>query len=250
MRRFVLLLIMLVSVLFVLSAEDSVDEIRTLSSESKTITAFKNEVSEDVPGQSITLRMLNVNKADFFEDATVSIPIDARDNDYPAFYWVMAGNIYGELEIEFTFYPMWQNNDSETGYYIPYTLKFAHQTSKVGNAPIAVNKASTSLPVSYLGYDFYYADSVALSSDSAISVSDSEQTASVTYDIRTNTTVEKDGSPVNDYPNDVCSTWNRIGLATLHMEIDADGKTTVGSVSQLPDGIYYSTIRVEVTPGT
>lgn len=243
MKRFVSLTVL---TLFILSAL-AAGSVETLTFETKVITAYKNEMSGLAPEPIMSLRLLDEGSIEFFTDETVSLPIEARNNDYPAFYWVIAGNVFGPLTVEFSVSPMWLDDSSETGTFIPFSLTFAHQTSRVGNAVIAVNRESASLPVAFLQYEFSYADAVSYPSGSSISVSGAPAVLSVLYDMSQNTTVEEEGEEVV-YALNVCNNWNRIGVATMHLAIDEDGKTLSPSVSQLPDGLYFSTIRVEVTP--
>ena len=233
-----LILLLSVSLLF---AEDK----RVLDSETRVISAYKLGVSAETQVQVLTLRMMDTNNSEFEESEIISTPLEARDSDYSVFYWVLGGNVYNSVSLTFSFGPMWQNGLSSSGKYIPYTMTLSHISSKVGNSVLACNKASVSLPVSFLGYDFYYADSV--SYPNSVSVSGSAQSATVTYDMSTSyTTVKKDGN-VASYPYDVCSYWNRMGQAIIHLNINGNA-VPEGSNTQLPDGMYYSNVVILITP--
>ena len=244
MKRIVLSAVLLFAILCFLSA----GSVETLSFETKIITAYKNEMSGLVPEPILSLRLLDEKSLEFFSNDTVSLPIEARNNDYPAFYWIIAGNVFGNLTVEFTVSPMWLDDTPETAY-IPFSLEFDHQISRVGNAVIVVNGDPASLPVSFLQYDFSYADAVSFPSGSTLSVAGTPGSRTVLYNMSQNTTVQEEGQSVV-YVLNVCNNWNRIGLATMHLEIDEDGKTLPPGGVQLPDGLYFSTVRVEVTPGS
>lgn len=242
MRKALIAIMMLLIVCSVFAGD-----IRDLDSETKVISAYKLASIDDVESQMLTLRMMDVNSAEFEENEIVVTPMDARDTDYPTYYWVLGGNIFGQVSLSFSFGPMWQNGLESSGKYIPYQMTLTHVSSKVGNSVLACNKSSVSLPVTFMGYDFRYADSV--SYPATVSVSNTAKTATVTYNMNTSyTTIEKNGSPAN-YPYDVCSYWNRMGLATIHLQIDENGVPT-GSSTQLPDGMYYSNIAITITAGT
>lgn len=243
MKRLASLTFFIVVILCVLAAES----VETLSFETKILTAYKNEMSGLAPDPILSLRLLDERSTEFFRDANISLPIEARDNDYPAFYWIIAGNVFGPLTVEFTVSPMWLDDSPATGTYIPFSLTFSHQVSRIGNAVIVVNGESASLPVSFLQYELSYADSVSFPSGTTMPVTGTNATRTVLYDMSQNTTAEEEGQSVV-YVLNVCNNWNRIGMATMHLQIDADGKTLSPSASQLPDGLYFSTVTVEVTP--
>ena len=128
-------------------------------------------------------------------------------------------------------------------------MTLTHVSSKVGNSVLACNKDSVSLAVSYMGYDFNYADKTTYPAN-AISVTNQSTSATVSYDMGTTyTKVKKNGSTAS-YTESVCSYWTRMGLATIHLQINENGVPTVGAATQLPDGMYYSTVIVNIEMGT
>lgn len=236
-----ILMIFFVSALF---AEGT----RVLDSETKVVSAYKLGVSAEVQDPMLTLRMMDINNAEFEASEIVATPMEARDTDYSTFYWVLGGNVFGPVSLTFSFGPMWQNGLQSSGKYIPYKMTLTHVSSKVGNSVLACNKASVSLPITYMDYDFRYADST--SYPSTVSVTNTAKTATVSYNLNTSyTTVEQNGSAAN-YPYSVCSYWNRMGLATIHLQINENGVPTVGTATQLPDGMYYANISITIVSGT
>ena len=234
----------MILLLFALFAEGT----RVLDSETKVVSAYKLGTTAQVQDPMLTLRMMDVNNAEFEASETVATPVEARDTDYSTFYWVLGGNVFGPVSLTFSFGPMWQNGLQSSGKYIPYKMTLTHVSSKVGNSVLACNKASVSLPVTYMDYDFRYADSI--SYPSSVSVTNTAKTATVSYNLNTSyTTVEQNGS-VASYPYGVCSYWNRMGLATIHLQINENGVPTVGTATQLPDGMYYANISITIVSGT
>ncbi len=222
-------------------------ETRVLDSETRVISAYKHSTaaSEQIP--VTTIRLIDSNNVEFEASEILVTPLDARGIDYPAFSWVLGGNIYGSVSLSFSFGPMWLDGDANTGRSIPYTMTLSHISSKVGNTTLACNKASVSVPISFLGYEFNYADSFTY--PNTVSVNTSAGTAAVTYNLNTSyTTVKKNGTAAN-YPYTVCNYWNRMGLATIFLKINENGVPT-GSSTALPDGIYYSTVVITITPET
>lgn len=244
MRRIVVIAIILLAFIPMLFADGT----RILDSETKEISAYKLSLSENsVPNQTMTLRLLNSNYDEFYANEIIGTPLDARDSDYPAFYWVLGGNIFSSVTLTFSFGPMWQYGQANSSA-IPYKLKLTHTSSRVENTILACNKASTSVPISFLGYDFRYADSVSYPNE--ISVSDTAGTATVSYNMNTSyTTIQYNGQTATNYPYSVCNYWTRMGQATLHLQINENGVTTTNN-TQLPDGMYYSTVTVTITTGT
>ena len=244
MRKATAIAILIISLVSALFAEGT----RVLDSETKVISAYKLGVSADVQVPMLTLRMMDINNAEFEASEIVATPLEARDNDYSTFYWVLGGNVFGRVSLTFSFGPMWQNGLQSSGKYIPYKMTLTHVSSKVGNSVLACNKASVSVPITFMDYDFRYADSV--SYPAAVSVTNTAKTSTVSYDMSTSyTTVEQNGSAAS-YPYGVCSYWNRMGLATIHLQINENGVPTVGTATQLPDGIYYANISITITSGT
>jgi hypothetical protein len=223
------------------------DGTRVLSSETRVISAYKLEASDTVPDKTLTMRLLDTGYEEFTNSEIISTPIDARDADYKVFYWVLGGNIYTSQDIDFTFGPMWLNGLESSGKYIPFTLTLSHMSSKVGNSVLAVNKAPTSIPVTFLGFDFEYADKTEY--PATFAVTDSQVSKTVSYNMSTYTEIYSGSTRINDYSYDVCSYWNRMGVAVIHLQIDESGVTTTTS-QQLPDGMYYSTVTVTIATGT
>ena len=244
MRKAITISIFLFSLVSALSAS------RVLDSETKVISAYKLGVTELVQEQVLTLRMMDINNAEFDEAEIVVTPLDARNSDYPAFFWVLGGNIYRTVTISFTFGPMWQEGNSSSNKYIPYTMKLEHVSSKVGNSVLACNKDSVSLPVSFMGYDFNYADKTTYP-NAVTSVTNSSKSATVTYDMGTSYTKVKQNGVTAGYSGSVCSYWTRMGKGTIHLNINENAVPTTGqNATQLPDGMYYANITVTITPNT
>lgn len=239
-------IITIIFILFSLFSFAFADGTRILDSETKVISAYK---LSSTSGQEpvLTIRLMDGNNAEFEASEILVTPLEARDNDYAAFSWVLGGNVYRGVTLSFSFGPMWKEGLQSTNKNIPYKMTLTHISSKVGNSVLACNKASVSLPVDFLGYEFRYADSV--NYPAAVTVNKTAQTATVSYDMGTSyTTVTRNGNSAN-YTGIVCSYWNRMGLATIHLQINEDGVPTASNTA-LPDGMYYSTVVITITMGT
>ena len=237
--------------LFSLFSAVFADGTRVLDSETKVISAYKRGITDQVQEQMLTIRMMDTNSSEFENSEIVVTPLDSRDSDYPVFYWVLGGNIYHSVSVTFLFEPMWKDGLSSSGKYIPYTLKLSHVSSKVGNSVLVCDRPSVSLPISFMGYEFYYADSVDYPENPITIVPGANGSATVSYDMSTNyTRVKQNGNSVS-YSGNVCSFWNRMGLATIHLMINSNAiPTNVTGAAQLPDGMYFSTVTVSITSGS
>ena len=248
----------IVIILLILIASAYAEGTRVLESGSKIISAYKLSISsESVPQEQVTLRLMTSDNEEFGAFEILGTPLDARDSDYPAFYWVLGGNRYGNVSLEFEFFPMWRYAEENTSA-IPYKVMLSHVTSKVGNTVLAINKDSVSLPIEFLNaYKFYYADSVSYSpaavEDPGIAVSGTSNSATVLYNLKTSyTRVTTLDDVAADYQYSVCNYWTRMGLAIIHLQIDASGVTTSDAASsgiQMPDGMYYATVKVTIVSG-
>ena len=245
MRKGLTISIFLFSLVFALFADGR----HALDSETRVISAYKLGLTEQSQEQVLTLRMMDGNSAEF-EDSEIAVtPLDARNTDYPAFYWVLGGNIYRTVSVTFSFGPMWQEGQSSSNKYIPYTMTLSHVSSKVGNSVLACNKDSVSLSVSFMGYDFNYADKTTY--PNTVTVTNTSKTATVSYDLGTSYTKVKKNGNTASYPNAVCSYWTRMGKGTIHLNINENAVPTTGqNATQLPDGMYYSNVTVTITSNT
>lgn len=221
----------------------------TLDSGQKKISAFKTAISSDIPEPTVGLRFLNSYEENIPTGGIVAIPENARSNNYDAFTWILSGNVYGLVDLSFSFGPMYLGGlpkDTTTAdsssKVIPYTMTLSHTATRVGNTTIGQTKrtSASGAPISFsyngTSYDFYYADSVTVTNiDSSITTT--TKTATFSYNMKTNTYVA-------NYPSvNVCNYWNRYGLGVINLGISSDA-------SGKDDGVYRANVVVTITSGT
>jgi len=246
MRKKIMILLIIL-ILFV-SHANADSEYAVKGEASKIITAYKSLISEGVPDKAAELRLLDSNSSEFSSGEILTLPINARNNEYSAFSWVLGGNIYGQLTLGFSFGPMYLEGVSTASSIIPYKVELDHTSSRIGNTPIPVGDysgATSSILNSFTGYYFKYADSVTVS-DSSISVSSATKTASIVYAMSTYTTVTDVNNAAVSYSGGVCDHWNRYGTAIVTLAITAEGNNT-STGAAFPDGVYYADVVVTVT---
>ncbi|MCQ2412509.1 MAG: hypothetical protein MJ057_06085 [Sphaerochaetaceae bacterium] len=247
MKRFTFFMVILLCAAFVHADGSSLP---TLGSASKVITAYKRKMTDDIPEAEVHLRLLDSNENEFFLNSDVDIPLNARNIEYSALSWVFSGNIYGPLTVTYTFNPMYDEGITTTTAtkIIPYDVTLTHTQTRIGNTPIAVNKASGAtsyMTNSFTTYKFKYADSVT-GVGTKKSITTSAQSISVVYDMSANTVVKTAGDADANYTLDVCDYWNRYGFALVTLKITPEG-TRVGNTTKFDDGVYYANVSVEIS---
>ena len=240
MRRFILLLLAIM-IPFSLFSDDSV-----LDSGQRKISAFKTAVANDIPTPTVVLRFMNSYDENIENGGIISLPDNSRSSNYNAFTWILSGNVYGSVVVTFSFGPMYLNglpkettSTDDSTKVIPYTVTLSHTATRVGNTTIGQTKrtSASGAPIyfSYDGttYDFYYADSVSIT-NAGSQISTTAQTASVSYNMQTNTFV-------SNYPSvNVCSFWNRYGLGVVNLGINANATGKA-------DGIYRANVLITIS---
>ncbi len=271
MKKHILVIFMfLVLILFAVSAEINFE---TFYNNSFKISAYKigKTAGEDGrPTELIDIRITDPGSNEvqvvstqtpISETPYLDVPVSARTSYYTAFYWSMYGNYYNSLQLRFIFYPMvlYANNQPDYSNCIPYNIKLVHNTTKIGNTEIDVNRDSTlTTPIKeeYSGLYFYYADSI--SGD--ISINNSNVTpksinsgntsgvgADVSYNMRPNSRVEEwieteqNGVTTTQittitYTDTICNYWSRSGRAEILLEVP----------SGIEDDRYYAIVRMEI----
>lgn len=247
MKKILILFLLIISASLVFA--DDPPTLNTLGSASKMITAYKRRMSGSLPEPELQLRLLDPNDSEFSENYLVDLPLNARDNEYVAFTWVLSGNIYHQVSLEFTFGPMTKEGSStnQANRIIPYDVKLAHTQTRIGNTPIRVGGVSNVVSFmtnNFTDYKYKYADNV--TGAGTVAVSGSQASKTMAYDMSEYTKVYNASEvELQSYPLEVCDYWNRYGSATVTLKIGADGKRTDNNQT-IDDGVYYANVKVVV----
>lgn len=245
--------------------------------QSRIITAYK--LKKDATGKPdiyTDFRLVNVDNTEFTNGASLVVPASSRGVKYSAFSWNFYGNAFCEFTVKLTFSPMYHNGTSSTEArkILPYTIKLCHDTSKIGNAEILVNRASSSPSYyenEYSEYRFFYADSVSFNttnnSENATATMDSVEIVSqgtdiyMFFDMSKYTAVKDSNNETQNYKSlyissftsenrmAACHYWNRVGHAEIVLEISGSGTREVNNETiTMASGTYSANVIVEIQP--
>lgn len=244
MKKAIFIILIALFTISSLIAEDNL----TLDSASYLLSAYKPSISGGIPNAEVQIRIEDNNNREVIEGTIVDLPLNARGINYDTFSWILSGNLYGQIEVSFTFGPMYLEADSTSSSIIPYTAKLSHVRSSIGNTTIPYNKVSNAtsrISNTFTNYYYKYADSVIVGDD--LNISSRAQQVKVTYNMSTNTRIwDANDNPLSTYNLDVCNSWNRYGQATIMMGLKSDG-SPANSNDRFPGGIYYANVTVEIT---
>ena len=254
--RKVLFVLLLISILITSLAADPLE-----ASGSRTITGYKNLQSEAVPDSIYLVRIIDPNTLDVAESDNLAIPLAYRGSDYQAFSFFCYGTIWGNVQLSFTFNPMWLNGQTSGDDYIPYSVSLTHDSSLVSGTTVPINRASVSTVATkcaFLDYWFIYADQVKVSSGSSFSegttvsasVTDSAKTLSFKYYLGAYTKVQDINGNNTTYSGEVCDYWNRNGTCVVNLNMTADGKHTNNTSVAYKNGTYSASVIVTITSGS
>lgn len=224
----------------------ALEGLNTLGQDSRVITAFKRRLDGQVPAQEVQFRLLDPNNIEYGDNYKINLPLNARNNEYTAFSWVLSGNIYHVVTINFTLKPMYLEGNASSNQIIPYEVSLNHSQTRIGNTPIAVGAPSQS--VSYFTNNFTtnrykYADNVTITGKKTVNNASVNMT--VVYNMSTHTKVYNSNGTEISYSLSVCDYWNRYGSAVVKMQITQDGKK-LNSSTKFADGVYYANVIAEV----
>lgn len=252
------LLIVLLSLISCLYAE-SLD---------KYITAYKRGSSGGAPTADVLFRIIPENDNSFEltkinGNGDIYVPNAARGSYLSVFSWVLSGNVFGKVDLNLTFCPMYQDGDSSKDR-IDYYVTETFTTTRVGNTQISVNKDPST--VSGFANNFFsteyvlkYADSIVMSTstignstpesaEKSVSVnSSSNQTIYLRANLSTRTVITPNGY-LSNFPNNtiaVCDHWNRYGEIKVRIDLTADGKKSNGDSAT--SGVYYADVIVSIS---
>ena len=287
MKKSALTVLLLLVPLMILCAVDE-NTYKRNSSVSRMLTAYKTELSYDVPVWEVNLRIIDASGIEF-EDSEheISVPGNYRSANFGAFSWFLSGNVFEGLTLKITFGQLCRNGvqTAEKSDYIPYEVRLVYGASRIGNSPIQMDAYSTAhsyVSNTYSGtaYRFFYADSVtnayaSVNDAAAVTVEASPVSVSMNYNMKPYTKVANSSgvfgnnneyrtayvNAVKTYVDDqgitqtrtvVCDHWNRTGTAFFKLLITDDSLWSEDSTRpgiELNNGKYSATITVEVSLG-
>lgn len=225
------------------------------------ITAYKRNIaSGTVPAPVCNLfRILDVTSSDMAANEVEWIPANYRNVNYDAFSWVLGGNVFGPVVVSFEFGPMYIDTLSQDDF-IPYDVILSHTGSRIGNTTITSCIGSQTATTSYVTtndfstYSYYYMDSISFTGGrDSVSVINSPQSITITYDMSDKTVVKDGNTEINNYPYNVCNYWNRYGSGTIKLKIATDGSRLEGhpylsnGSTKFSSGNYYADVVVSIT---
>ena len=275
MKKAVLHFIILFLVSFVVFADGSDSEVFKTT---KELTAYKEYVSPSTQQESVTISIYTDSQHSNAVSDGSNIEITTVNTQKEAFYWVLTGNVFGNVSVSFTFGPMYRGEMSRFGSLtttevdrvIPYTFQLAHTRTDVGNATnVGVNTSVTAsnnnngyhetreITVSNNKYTLYikYADKTTLAgNDSTVTLAPAE--ASITYNLSANTSMRyKTSNYSNSYTeyNATLSsypTWVRSGVVKVKLNLNNNGTWTNNNTTITPvGGEYHAFVIVTITTG-
>jgi len=222
----------------------------------KTLTAIKygSTSGTEFPDPNTSIRILNSSSVQLsLTGDGLEIPIYARENSYKSFTWSFSGNKYNDSLIAFRAYPMQTETLGGTIVYLPYTIKFQCENTKVGNTITSYKGSSyvgtTEFEAGGTVYEFQYADRIKINNVEKSSFASSYET--VSFLIGDTTTKEtsfnynmNEGSTVSGgtgpYTAGVCNQWNRNGYAMVSVDVSEE------NIDDFTSGRYSAQIVVEI----
>lgn len=268
----VLLLSMLLSLAFVFAETESTTDVFKTT---KELTAYKEYVDSSAATPAVTLNIYtNSNYNTSINDGN-NVTISSLNTQTDAFYWKLTGNLFGQVQISFTFSPMYLGQMSrlgsmeatETNRVIPYTVQLSHIETKVNNKTATLNQRPSKDPTSGNNKNdysesfngttvyFYFGDSVnPASSTATVLTSPSIQT--ITYDLSTYTKRRKSsgyGNNYTDYTDTIetlKTTWNRTGKCQVTLNLTSGSWDNNGDTVTPLGGQYQAYVIVTLTTGS
>lgn len=239
---------------------------------SSQITAYKTNVTAGTPPNPVCtlFRILSPTNSEISSEKKEPewIPNSYRNSEFDAFTWVLGGNVFGSVNVSFTFHPMFIDTENEDDY-IPYVVELNHSNSRIGNTAISTGvgnettSSSYAMTNDYTDYDYFFADSVVFEgNENSCEVFSSEETITVTYDMSKNTVIKQGTTVIHDrnaqtgaitnYNLSVCNYWNRYGSGTVLLKINADGSRLTShplyssESTKFSSGDYYAEVVVSI----
>ena len=245
----------------------------------KELTAYKEYVDSSTSQPSVTLNLYtNSNYNTGISDGN-NVAISSLNTQTDAFYWKLTGNLFGQVQVSFTFSPMYLGQMSrlgsmeatETNRVIPYTVQLSHVGTKVNNKTATINSspaAATNQSPDYQqsvssgsGWNattttiFYkFGDSVNPASQTA-TVLTTPSSLTTTYDLSVYTSrrTKGNGNNYSDYTETIetlGTTWERTGRCQVTLNLTNGSWDNSGDTVTPLGGQYQAYVIVTLTTGS
>ena len=226
---------------------------------SKVLTAFKRTAINTIPAEVAMIRIIDPESDDITAGGEIVIPKYVRGSNYTAFTWVVFGNSYGPLELQFSFYPLVLDGDenvSSANKIIPYKVKLNYSTTMVGDYVIDTTNANTNTEQERIACDFlsnrffYFCDSISIDNEVVLVDGSGYKNKTVQFNMSSQSRVVQDGENNAEeevtYSYTVCNYWTRRGVAIVDLLISDDGYSLDGGTI-FTDGTYEASVVLSIT---
>lgn len=233
----------------------------------KELTAYKEYVDSSTSQPAVTLNLYtNSNYNTGISDGN-NVAISSLNTQTDAFYWKLTGNLFGQVQVSFTFSPMYLGQMSrlgsmeatETNRVIPYTVQLSHVGTKVNNKTATINQSPSGTPsnnnkdysqsINGTTVYFKFGDSVNPASPTAtVLTSPSSQT--ITYDLSTYTKRRKSNSDYTNTIETLGTTWERTGRCQVTLNLTNGSWDNSGDTVTPLGGQYQAYVIVTLTTGS
>ena len=260
----VLILSMLLSLAFVFAETESTTDVFKTT---KELTAYKEYVDSSTSQPAVTLNLYtNSNYNTGINDGN-NVAISSLNTQTDAFYWKLTGNLFGQVQVSFTFSPMYLGQMSRLGSMeatevnrvIPYTVQLSHISTNINNKTATINQSPSGNPSSnsndyYQRIDgnyvyFKFGDSVNPASPTA-TVLASPSTQTITYDLSTYTKRRKGNSDYTDTIETLGTNWTRTGKCQVTLNLTNGSWSNNGDTVTPLGGEYQAYVIVTLTTGS
>ena len=264
---------MLLAIAFVFAETESTTDVFKTT---KELTAYKEYVDPSIAPPAVTLNIYTNSNYNTSINDGYNVTISSLNTQTDAFYWKLTGNLFGQVQISFTFSPMYLGQMSrlgsmeatETNRVIPYTVQLSHVGTKVNNKSATINSRAADATESNYDYRtssgsnynttyvyYKFGDSVTPASPSA-TVSTSPSNLTITYNLSTYTSVRSKSSYGSSYSNytgtieTLGTTWERTGKCQVTLNLTNGSWDNNGDTVTPLGGQYQAYVIVTLTTGS
>ena len=272
----VLLLSMLLAIAFVFAETESTTDVFKTT---KELTAYKEYVDSSAATPAVTLNIYtNSNYNTSINDGN-NVTISSLNTQTDAFYWKLTGNLYGQVQVSFTFSPMYLGQMSRLGSMeateanrvIPYTVQLSHVATKVNSKTATINSSPNAATNQNYDYQqsftsgsgwsatkttvyYKFGDSINPASPSA-TVLTVPSTLTTTYDLSVYTSrrTKGNGNNYSDYTETIetlGTTWERTGKCQVTLNLTNGSWDNNGDTVTPLGGQYQAYVIVTLTTGS